>query len=385
MKPLLKPLAGIVLVLVVVVLLRPLWGDDDNEVRAQLVGTSPPATGFARAEGPRPLEFPADHGPHPAYQTEWWYYTGNLETAEGRHFGYQLTFFRRALVPPGQRQERASPWAADQVYLAHFALTDVGGGRYWAFERFSRGAAGLAGAQVSPYRAWLEDWSVEEVAPGVYQLKAAEEGMEIELTLTDEKGPIPQGDRGYSQKGPEPGNASYYYSLTRLVSSGSVRVGGAAYPVSGLSWMDHEYSTGGLGPELVGWDWFSVQLDDGSEVMLYQLRRGDGSSDPFSSGTFIAADGQTTRLSREDYQINVEETWRSPHSGATYPARWTVTVPAVDLELEIAPHLADQELNVSYMYWEGAVRAAGERAGQAVSGDGYVELTGYAGSMQDQF
>jgi predicted secreted hydrolase len=385
MKPLLKPLAGIVLVLVVVVLLRPLWGDDDNEVRAQLVGTSPPATGFARAEGPRPLEFPADHGPHPAYQTEWWYYTGNLETAEGRHFGYQLTFFRRALVPPGQRQERASPWAADQVYLAHFALTDVGGGRYWAFERFSRGAAGLAGAQASPYRAWLEDWSVEEVAPGVYQLKAAEEGMEIELTLTDEKGPIPQGDRGYSQKGPEPGNASYYYSLTRLVSSGSVRVGGAAYPVSGLSWMDHEYSTGGLGPELVGWDWFSVQLDDGSEVMLYQLRRGDGSSDPFSSGTFIAADGQTTRLSREDYQINVEETWRSPHSGATYPARWTVTVPAVDLELEIAPHLADQELNVSYMYWEGAVRAAGERAGQAVSGDGYVELTGYAGSMQDQF
>jgi predicted secreted hydrolase len=385
MKPLLKPLAGIVLVLVVVVLLRPLWGDDDNEVRAQLVGTSPPATGFARAEGPRPLEFPADHGPHPAYQTEWWYYTGNLETAEGRHFGYQLTFFRRALVPPGQRQERASPWAADQVYLAHFALTDVGGGRYWAFERFSRGAAGLAGAQVSPYRAWLEDWSVEEVAPGVYQLKAAEEGMEIELTLTDEKGPIPQGDRGYSQKGPEPGNASYYYSLTRLVSSGSVRVGGAAYPVSGLSWMDHEYSTGGLGPELVGWDWFSVQLDDGSEVMLYQLRRGDGSSDPFSSGTFIAADGQTTRLSREDYQINVEETWRSPHSGATYPARWTVTVPAVDLELEIAPHLADQELNVSYTYWEGAVRAAGERAGQAVSGDGYVELTGYAGSMQDQF
>jgi len=385
MKPLLKLLAGIVLVLVVVVMVRPLLGDDDRDVRAQLVATSRPATGFPRAEGPRPLEFPTDHGAHPDYETEWWYYTGNLGTADGRHFGYQLTFFRRALVPPAQRQERVSPWAADQVYLAHFALTDVVGGRYQAFERFSRGAAGLAGAQASPYRAWLEDWSVEEVAPGVYQLKAAEEGLEIELTLTDEKGLLLQGDRGYSRKGPEPGNASYYYSLTRLASSGSVRVGDGAYEVSGWSWMDHEYSTGGLGPDLVGWDWFSIQLDDGSEVMLYQLRREDGSSDAFSSGTFIAADGQTTRLSREDYQINVEETWRSPHSGATYPARWTVTVPPADLELEIAPHLADQELNVSYTYWEGAVQVVGERAGQTVSGNGYVELTGYAGSMQDQF
>jgi predicted secreted hydrolase len=360
--------------------------------RAQPLALAQDATGFARAEGPQPLSFPADHGPHTDYQTEWWYYTGNLQSADGRHFGYQLTFFRRALLPPPLRQERPSAWATDQVYLAHFALSDVAAGRYRAFERFSRGAAGLAGAQAPPYRAtqgrvrlWLEDWSVTEITPNVYQLRAAEEDLEIELQLTDLKGPIPQGDQGYSQKGPERGNASYYYSLTRLASSGSLRIGDIAYGVDGWSWMDHEFSTSALAADQVGWDWFSLQLDDGGELMVFQIRKEDGSVDPFSSGTFIAPDGRTTPLSRDDFQISVGTTWRSPHSGATYPAHWTLNVPALDLILKIAPHLADQELNVSYTYWEGAVRVSGQRAGQALSGNGYVELTGYADSMQNQF
>jgi predicted secreted hydrolase len=268
--------------------------------------------------------------------------------------------------------------------MAHFALTDVESGRFHSLDRFSRGAAGLAGAQASPYQVWLEDWSVEELEPGVYHLRAAQDDVAIDLRLSDLKGPVLQGDRGYSQKGPEPGNASYYYSLTRLASNGTVRVGETAYQVDGLSWMDHEFSTSALGPELVGWDWFSIQLDDDSELMVYQLRREDGSADPFSSGTYVDAAGNTTRLGQQDFAVTVNDTWRSPHSGATYPAQWTITVPSQDLILEITPYLADQELDASFIYWEGAVKIVGEHAGNEVSGNGYIELTGYAHSMQGQ-
>jgi len=372
---------------------------EEPQVQARLVALADEAPryrpeDYLRVEGPADLVFPGDHGPHPDYQTEWWYYTGNLVADGGQRFGYQLTFFRRALVPPFQRTERQSAWAADQVYMAHFSLTDVAGGRYQAFERFSRGAAGLAGAQATPYRVWLEDWQVEEIAPGVTRMRARtgsqdpvlpQEGLALDLVLTDRKGPVLHGDRGYSPKGPMPGNASYYYSLTRMETSGTVQVADTVYPVNGLSWMDHEWSTSGLAADQVGWDWFSIQLDNGSELMVFQLRKEDGSIDPFSSGTFIAPDGSTRHLSRDEFEIAVGDTWRSPHSGATYPARWTVTVPAVGLTVEIEPHLADQELNVSYAYWEGAVRVEGERAGQAVGGNGYVEMTGYAGSMQGQF
>jgi predicted secreted hydrolase len=369
------------LIVLVAVLLRP----GEPEVQAQLVAIGDEATGFARAEGPRPLQFPADHGPHPDYQTEWWYYTGNLENSDGRHFGYQVTFFRRALVPPAQRQDRSSNWATDQVYMAHFALTDVAGRRHQAFERFARGAAGLAGAQAAPYGVWLEDWSVEEVEPNVAHLRAAQEDLALDLLLMDSKGPVLQGDGGYSQKGPEPGNASYYYSQTRLETRGTVQVGGALYQVDGLSWLDHEFSTSALGPDQVGWDWFALQLDDGSELMVFQIRKADGGVDPFSSGTLVAPDGSTRHLSHDDFEIGVSATWRSPRSGATYPARWTVEVPTADLTLEIEPSLADQELNVSYTYWEGAVQIRGEQAGSAISGSGYVEMTGYASSMQGQF
>jgi predicted secreted hydrolase len=359
-------------------------------VQARLVGLTEagpgdPSAGYLRVTGPAELAFPADHGPHPDYQTEWWYYTGNLATAEGQRFGYQLTFFRRALVPPAQRTERQSAWAADQVYMAHFALTDVAGKRFQAFERLARGAGGLAGAQAEPFHVWLEDWQVEEVEPGVVRMVAAQDGLALDLLLTDRKGPILQGDRGFSPKGPQPGNASFYYSLTRLETSGTVQVGETGYAVGGLSWMDHEWSTSGLAADQVGWDWFSIQLDDGSELMVFQLRKEDGSIDPFSNGAFIAADGRTRPLGRDDFEIRVEDSWRSPHTEATYPARWTVAVPSVDLLLEIDPHLADQELTVSYAYWEGAVRVEGQRAGEVVRGHGYVEMTGYAGSMQGQF
>ncbi len=359
----------------------------EPEVQASVLAGAPAAdaAGFARATGPQPLTFPTDYGPHPDYQTEWWYYTGNLDDADGRHFGYQFTIFRRASLPPDQRTDRASDWTADQIYMGHFALTDVAGQDYQAFEHFARGGAGLAGAQADPYHVWLEDWQVEEVSPGVTRLQATAGDVAIDLTLTDLKGPVLHGDKGYSQKGPDPGNASYYYSLTRLASEGSVTVGDRTFPVQGLSWQDHEFSTSALAADQVGWDWFALQLDDDSELKVFDIRKADGSVDPFSAGSFIAPDGTLTPLTRDDFTIAVHDTWRSPRSGAEYPARWTVFVPSQGIQLEIEPYLADQELNVSYSYWEGAVKISGERNGTPVRGDGYVEMTGYAGSMQGQF
>lgn len=376
----------LVFVVIVAVLALPALLARRNGLRPpQLVAPAGAVGGFARATPGYTPAFPQDFGPHLDFQTEWWYYTGNVETSDGRHFGYELTFFRRALAPTGQQQNRLSAWATDQIYMAHFALTDVGERRFHAFEHFARGAAGLAGAQPAPYRVWLENWSVEEVAPHKRRLRATEGAIAIDLLLTDSKGPILEGDRGYSQKGPDQGDASYYYSFTRLVSEGTVELAGKVYQVNGSSWMDHEWSTSALAADQVGWDWFALQLDDGSELMLYHIRRADGSIDPFSSGMLIGADGSTRRLSAGDFTISNTATWRSPHSGATYPARWIIALPTAGLSLTIEPYLADQELNLSFTYWEGAVLVSGQHGGRTVHGDGYVEMTGYAASMQGQF
>jgi predicted secreted hydrolase len=343
------------------------------------------ASGFRRAEGVKALQFPEDFGPHPGYQTEWWYYTGNLDSADGRHFGYQLTFFRRALKPAAEVAARSSNWATNQVYMAHLALTDVQGGQQYAYERLARGAAGLAGAQANPYQVWLEDWRVEQSRPGVYQLQASQDGMAVELELVDQKGPVLQGDQGYSKKGPEPGQASYYYSQTRLVSNGSVQVGGERFEVQGLSWMDHEYSTSSLAADQVGWDWFALQLEDGRDLMLYNIRKADGSLDAYSSGTVIDAAGVKQNLTVDDFEIQVQGTWKSPHTQAVYPSGWRIQIPSQKLDLEVTPYLDDQELNLSYSYWEGAVRISGRAGDQTISGVGYVELTGYAASMGGEF
>jgi predicted secreted hydrolase len=369
------------------------WPKAPQPLRASLVAEAAPAdtSGFARAERTRLLSFPADHGPHDDFQTEWWYYTGNLTAETGEHFGYQLTFFRRALAPPDQRATRDSTWATDQVYMAHLALTDVSTGKHYTFEKLARGAAGLAGAQAEPFRVWLEDWSVAGPSAGQARLRASVNDpasnldLSLDLNLADLTGPIRQGDQGYSRKGPEPGNASYYVSLPRMATAGTVTVNGKRLAVDGLSWMDHEWSTSALGAEQAGWDWFSIQLEDNTELMLFQLRRADGSVDGFSSGTLIAADGSTRTLGPGDFSIGVTDRWRSPRTGADYPAAWTLSVPSADLRLTLTPWLADQEMDVSYAYWEGAVKAEGTRNGQRVAGTGYVELTGYAGSMQGQF
>jgi predicted secreted hydrolase len=336
--------------------------------------------GFARALAPRPFVFPADFGPHPEFRTEWWYYTGNLETSAGRHVGFQLTFFRVALAPPQRAAvERASAWSATQLYLAHFALTDTAGRRFHAWSRLDREALGLAGSRAYPFRVWLDDWSAESLAAGglPVRLRAAEGEVAIDLVLESDKPAVLQGDRGLSQKGSEPGNASYYYSLTRMRARGTVRVGAESLEVSGLAWMDREWSTSALGPDLVGWDWLALQLDDGRDVMVYQLRRRDGTQDAHSAGSLVAADGATRPLAREDARLEELDHWTSPRSHVRYPSRWRLTIPGADLRLEITPRLPDQELIVGTRYWEGAVRVEGRSAGRPISGRGYVELVGY--------
>jgi len=326
--------------------------------------------GFSRADASRDFIFPEDFGPHSEFQTEWWYYTGNLSTEDGRDFGYQLTFFRRALSPDEIKRE--SGWASSQIYFAHFALTDIKSGKFYSSERWSRGAAGLAGSQSSPFRVWIDNWSIQGDHETV-KLKADDEDISIELSLKSLKPIVLQGDQGLSQKSGEPGNASYYFSQTRINSSGTISIDGQKFEVSGLSWFDREWSTSALGQDQEGWDWFSIQLDDGREIMLYQLRLKDGGMDPFSSGSIVSKNGKLIPLKATDFNIEVLDTWKSSETKTVYPSKWGINIPSHNIELSIQPLLNNQELLVSFTYWEGAVKVSGN----GISGKGYVELTGY--------
>jgi predicted secreted hydrolase len=332
---------------------------------------------FARAIQPRSFVFPDDHGPHPQFKTEWWYYTGNLFYENNRRFGYQLTFFRSALTP--EDQQRDSNWSTNQIYMAHFALTDVEAERFYHFERFSRGALGLAGANAEPFRVWLENWSAEgrlgETIP--MKLSASEGDIAIELSLESAKPIVLQGENGLSQKSAKPGNASYYYSMTRMPTSGTISVSGESFHVSGTSWLDREWSTSALGEGQVGWDWFSLQFDDGRELMYYQIRLQDGTADPLSSGVLVGIDGATIRLKPGDINIKILEHWQSSRSGANYPAKWRLDVAKQGISLEVSPVLAEQELNTTVRYWEGAVNVHGKDHAGKLAGFGYVEMTGY--------
>jgi predicted secreted hydrolase len=383
------------------------------------LGPGPGLAGFARATEVRPFVLPADHGPHFEYQTEWWYYTGNLAAADGRRFGFQLTFFRRGLSPGAPPQEGL---ATNQVYFAHFAITDVARGAHVGVERFARGAGGLAGATGEPFAVWLEDWKVVSccgascAAPptppahfarvnraslaarasacdgSTVNLVARDDskGLLLDLELEACKPLVAHGDRGLSPKSEEPGNASYYVGYTRMAARGRIGTsvgasGGspAVYEteVTGEAWFDHEWSTSVLGARAVGWDWFSLQLDDGRELMYFQIRRDDGSTEPASGGTLVDRDGRARRLARDDVRVETLGHWTSPDTGTTYPSRWRLSVPADQLDLVVEPWLEAQEMKTSFTYWEGAVRVSGVSGRKAVSGQGYVELTGYGRSM----
>jgi predicted secreted hydrolase len=338
--------------------------------------------GYTRVLGPRPFVFPEDHGPHLDYRTEWWYVTGNLTADDGRAFGFQLTIFRNALAPSGPGGPSA--WATNQAYMGHFVITDVDGARFHAYELFARGGAGLAGARAEPFEVWIEDWALESVGEGgaafPLRLSADGERAELELTLDPGKAMVLQGDSGFSRKGPEPGNASYYYAHTRMPARGSLVLDGDTVEVTGLAWLDREWSTSALSEGQVGWDWFALQLDDGWEMMVYRLRREDGTAHVLSDGVLVDPTG--TRHPLEwGREVGVEETgtWRSPVDGAIYPSGWRIRVPGRGWEITVTPVLDDQELRLAFRYWEGSVRVDGVgEGGTRVGGRGYVELTGYA-------
>ena len=269
--------------------------------------------------------------------------------------------------------KRKSLWGTNQIYFAHFAVTDTASESFYSFERFSRGSNGLSGAQAHPFKVWLENWQIVEKG-GETIITAEDSGISIQLSLLPEKDIVLQGDRGLSQKSADPGNASYYYSQTRIRSEGQVFIKTKVFTVTGYSWLDREWSTSALSKQQSGWDWFSLQLSDNREIMLFQIRQGENEISPYSGGTMVLADGKIIRISRQDFKIKITKRWRSPHTSIEYPAGWTLSLPKLNIELLLEPYLADQEHRHSFAYWEGAVKIKGE----GITGSGYVELTGYS-------
>jgi predicted secreted hydrolase len=338
--------------------------------------------GFAVADTARRFEFPQDHGPHPSFRHEWWYLTGQLAGPAGETFGFELTFFRLALLP-GTRPTAgaaASDWRARQVYAAHFAITDMSRGQFFNATRMARDALGLAGATADPFAVHVDDWSLTQ-APGAdalhWQLQAADGDYQLQLDLRSDQTPVLNGDAGLSRKADAAGAASYYYSMPRLIAAGRLSRAGTALPVSGQVWLDREWGSGSLGADEEGWDWFALDLDDGSALMFYALRDRDGRRDAHSAGTFVDARGQVTPLTDADVAIDVLRYWNSPRGGR-YPAQWSLRVKSLGLELNVTPLLADQELSTPPRYWEGAVQVKGMRGTAPLSARGYVELVGYA-------
>jgi predicted secreted hydrolase len=373
---------GLVILAAVLLFVYPLrlahqeTGDMQGMAVTDILGSND-TTGYSRAYEPRIFSFPLDNGPHPDYRHEWWYYTGNLKTATGRRFGYQLTFFRFSLSP--HTMQRDSQWAASQMMMAHFALSDIDDHKFYQHEKTSRLALGLAGSEAQPFTVWVDNWNATGTADSAWPmtLHAVHDDNTIDLTLVPTKPLVLQGDKGLSRKSSDAGNATYYYSYSNLQTYGVIRTGGDHYDVSGHSWLDREWGTSSLAANQSGWDWFALQLSDDSELMAYRLRRKDGSEDPFSSGMLIGQDGDTQPLQAPDFNIQNLSKWRSPHTHILYPSRWRLSVPSAALELEIEPLLHDQELHTSINYWEGAVWVHGKRNNRNITGYGYVELTGY--------
>lgn len=347
----------------------------------------PPQLGeYRQVRGPCSFEFPRDYGAHPGYRTEWWYYTGHLEATSGRAFGFQLTFFRIQISPPGAEThwpEKPSAWRTQQVFLAHAALSDLRAQRFHYDEQVSRGAVGLAGAGQNGgvTTVFLGSWSAV-VNAEKHVLRADTAPFRLDLTCRPLKSPVAHGDRGYSRKGSGREKASCYYSFTRLGVTGRLVLSGKPFAVEGTAWMDHEYGTAPLEEELKGWDWFSLQLSDGTELMVYLLRLESGGAHPASGGTYVSLSGGTQHLSKADVQVEIVNRWKSRRTGASYPSRWHVRVVPFDLDLILSADLPDQELitekSTRVIYWEGHISAKGRKRGKPLTGTGYVELTGYA-------
>jgi predicted secreted hydrolase len=344
------------------------------------------AQDFKRALPGRTFSFPQDHFSHPEFKTEWWYYSGHLSDREKKSYGYQLTFFRTGLKRETQTK---SKWSIQNLYFAHLALTDESKKRFEYREKISRGSLEEAGASSyerdgKPFRVWVEDWSLEAKGTTMtdHLLKSGDQDFGIELLLTPEKKPVVHGQNGISQKAEGEGYASHYYSITRLKTEGKIFLKKKEIPVQGRSWMDHEFGSAQLREYQIGWDWFGIQLENGIDLMIYQIRHRDGKIDPYSSGTTIFSDGSQQHLPLKESQIEILGQWKSKKSGATYPSGWRVKIPRDQIELVLTPVVKDQELiteaSTRVTYWEGSVRVEGRYRNDPVKGLGYVELAGYA-------
>lgn len=335
---------------------------------------------FDKAIEKRKFIFPEDHGPHTGFRTEWWYFTGNLTSTDNMKFGYQFTIFRTSLS--SDKNFRTSEWSSNQIYMAHFTITDISNDKFYFDERFSRDGNELAGAKTIPFKVWLEDWQITESENRtafdlpVMSVKTKTDKAEINLILESTKPLVLQGDEGLSRKGSQPGNASYYYSYTNLKTSGKIIIEGKEFTVSGNSWMDREWSTSALSEDQKGWDWFALQLEDSTEIMYYQMRKNDGSPDTFSKGVIVNKTGETDHVKKEDVELTVTDYWKSP-SGEKYPAGWKLKIPSRNIDLNIKPAVSDQLLNVTIKYWEGSVKIDGTKNNSKITGRGYAELTGY--------
>jgi predicted secreted hydrolase len=365
------------IVLLVLSLSPPVKGQGESEKTAS-------SFSYRLAVPGRTLSFPAAHYSHPDFKTEWWYYTGHLQAESGQRFGYQVTFFRFG-VRDRQNNLKEKPPLFTELYMAHFALSNISGSNFLFRERINRGIDEKAGAKTDRFFVWNEDWSVEGDRNN-HKISVNDRGTELRLELKSVKPPVLHGQNGYIQKGEGEGHASYYYSLTRMQAEGELIIGGKRQKVRGFSWMDHEFGSNQLGEDQLGWDWFSIQLENQSEIMLYLMRRKDGSIDPYSHGTVVYADGTTRHLALEDYRVDVLARWQSPKSAAEYPMKWKVIIPAEQIEIEIAPHFPEQELitnrSTRVTYWEGAVQVKGTLRHKPIAGLGYVEMTGYAGKVK---
>jgi predicted secreted hydrolase len=350
---------------------------------ALLFITQPLAAQYKTALPGYHYQFPRDHFNHPEYQTEWWYYTGNVKTSDGRRFGFELTFFRQGVA---RDPARNGVWDVRDVYFAHLALSDLDRGKFYHSERSNRSGPGIAGVSASDGRIWNGNWEIRRQGDD-QMLQAVDDRFSLHLVMHSEKPPVIHGENGVSQKGENAGEASHYISLTRLVTSGSIDLDGAKLDVTGTAWMDHEFFTDQLEPDQAGWDWLSLQLDDHTEVMIFRLRRKNGSIDSHSAGAYVDASGKTMNLKSKDFVLQPEgDTWTSPDTHATYPIRWKIQIPRLQIELEATTPLASQELvseaNFAPTYWEGAIALNGTRGGKPLTGVGYLEMTGYDRPVQ---
>ncbi|HEV7766877.1 MAG TPA: lipocalin-like domain-containing protein [Thermoanaerobaculia bacterium] len=325
------------------------------------------------------FEFPRDHGSHPDYRTEWWYYTGHLRTESGKRYGFEVTFFRVGIE---NSATKATQWDLQHIMPAHFAITDVAGKSFRYYEKLNRASPFTADATVGRLDVFNEGWRVTTNPDGSWKLVAAEGKDAIELTLRSRKPPAVHGENGISVKAQGLSSsstsfASHYYSMTRLEVTGTVN----GERATGQAWMDHEFGSAALRESQQGWDWFSIQLDNEAELMLYVIRKTDGTPDVTSSGSIVTADGDVIPIRREQMRITPLARWKSKQSGATYPMGWRVEIPNFDVTLTVQPLLREQELitkgSTQITYWEGAVDVTGSFGGNAVRGEGYVEMTGY--------